>query len=160
MTTGGDGYDLLKLCVEQGESFDVILLDENMQRMNGSTAATILRGREAKNGKTRIPIIMTTANTCPHDIAKYFAVGVDGIVCKPINMRALGESLLCYFKFKADAAGAATIKVAAISMAHADPAAHTLVGSTTKESTEFDRSKNVHFKDCVMFGDLQIFLKK
>jgi hypothetical protein len=46
VTTGEDGQDMVRLLVNQNMRFDVVLLDENMRHMNGSTATIELRKHE------------------------------------------------------------------------------------------------------------------
>lgn len=76
------------------EQFDLILMDCQMPEMDGYQATRALRELEAggkvlsRNGG-RLPIYALTANTAPEDRAKCESVGMDGLLCKPIDVAAL-----------------------------------------------------------------------
>jgi signal transduction histidine kinase/ActR/RegA family two-component response regulator len=73
--------------------FDLILMDIQMPRMDGLTAARTIRAREAELGRPRTPIIALTANAMPHQVEEYVAAGMDGFVPKPIDLRTLYEAI-------------------------------------------------------------------
>ena len=77
---------------EDGE-WDVILMDVQMPKMDGPTAARAIREQEAATGQARTPIIALTANVMAHQLAEYFAAGMDGHVAKPIEAARLFEAL-------------------------------------------------------------------
>jgi CheY-like chemotaxis protein len=58
--TGEDGEDLVELMITKGKRFDIVLLDENMRRMNGSAATLLLRKHESANGLPSTPVLVTT----------------------------------------------------------------------------------------------------
>jgi len=64
-----------------------------MPVMDGLTAATLIRQREAATGRRRTPIIALTANAMSHQVQQYLAVGMDGHVAKPIEVSALYRAL-------------------------------------------------------------------
>ena len=92
-----DGQDIMDLCINNGQRFDMILVDENMRHMNGSAAIEHLRRHEKTMGLQPTPVIVTTANTSSQDMARYSECGMDGILAKPINMRQLPVALEDYF---------------------------------------------------------------
>ena len=68
-------------------SYDLVLMDVQMPRMDGLAATRAIRGGEG--GNALIPIIALTANVLPDQIAFYRASGMDDHVGKPINPREL-----------------------------------------------------------------------
>ena len=77
---------------EDGE-WDVILMDVQMPKMDGPTAARAIREQERATGRARTPIIALTANVMSHQLAEYMAAGMDGHVAKPIEAARLFEAL-------------------------------------------------------------------
>jgi signal transduction histidine kinase/ActR/RegA family two-component response regulator len=77
---------------EDGE-WDVILMDVQMPVMDGITATSIIRNREADLDRARTPIIALTANAMSHQVDQYMTAGMDGHVAKPIQAAELFEAL-------------------------------------------------------------------
>ncbi len=77
---------------EDGD-WDVILMDVQMPKMDGPTAARAIREQELATGRPRTPIIALTANVMSHQLAEYLAAGMDGHVAKPIEAARLFEAL-------------------------------------------------------------------
>jgi PAS domain S-box-containing protein len=73
--------------------WDVILMDVQMPKMDGPTAARAIRELELSTGRARTPIIALTANVMSHQLAEYMAAGMDGHVAKPIEAARLFEAL-------------------------------------------------------------------
>jgi CheY-like chemotaxis protein len=73
--------------------WDVILMDVQMPKMDGPTAARAIRAQELDSGRSRTPIIALTANVMSHQLAEYIAAGMDGHVAKPIEAGRLFEAL-------------------------------------------------------------------
>ena len=69
--------------------WDLILMDMQMPRMDGLTAARIIRERERAAGRARTPIIALTANAMTDQVAAYLDAGMDGFVAKPIEVGQL-----------------------------------------------------------------------
>jgi two-component system, sensor histidine kinase and response regulator len=74
------------------EKFDVILMDEQMPRMNGIEALHAIREREQEFGRA-VVIALTGYNTDP-DRERLMGVGFDGVIGKPFRMSSLQELLL------------------------------------------------------------------
>lgn len=91
LTTAEDGSQALELFRAQG--FDVILMDMQMPVMDGLTAVQEIRREEASHARPRTPIIMLTANVLPEHVAAGAEAGADGHLAKPLNVRALFESI-------------------------------------------------------------------
>lgn len=73
--------------------FDVILMDVQMPELDGPGATEIIRRKEVGSGRRRTPIIGLTANAMSHQVEQYLAVGMDGVVTKPIDITKLFEAL-------------------------------------------------------------------
>ncbi|CAN5266855.1 hypothetical protein BH11PSE2_BH11PSE2_05560 [soil metagenome] len=71
------------------EAWDLILMDAQMPEVDGATATKIIREREQACGRSRTPIIALTANAMAHQVDEYRAVGMDGVVAKPIEIGRL-----------------------------------------------------------------------
>jgi CheY-like chemotaxis protein len=72
------------------ESFDVILMDIQMPKLDGLSAAR--RIREAENGR-RTPIVALTAHAFDHEHAQCLASGMDAVLTKPFTGAALDNTL-------------------------------------------------------------------
>jgi CheY-like chemotaxis protein len=85
VTTANDGalgVEAVKIC-----AYDLIFMDIQMPVMDGVEATGVIR---ALGGPvSRIPIIAMTANALSHQRAEYLAVGMDGVVPKPLSPAAL-----------------------------------------------------------------------
>ncbi len=73
--------------------WDLILMDVQMPEMDGPSAASAIRAREAAQGRRRTPILALTANVMTHQVGEYLNAGMDGHVAKPIQLRALLEAM-------------------------------------------------------------------
>ncbi|MCY7294616.1 ATP-binding protein [Alteromonas sp. a30] len=70
---------------------DLILMDIQMPIMNGEEACMII-----KKSFPTIPIIALTANVLEQDVRRYYQLGFDGHVSKPIDMKKLYSALNKY----------------------------------------------------------------
>ena len=82
-----DGQDIIdQFRAAPAGSFDLILMDIMMPKMNGYEATQAIRSMSDRpDGKT-IPIVAMTANAFAEDIAAAHAVGMNGHLAKPIDM--------------------------------------------------------------------------
>ena len=94
----GDGLEALKACEE--ERFDLILMDENMPRLNGLAAMKAIRAYEHSRGLPQTPVIAVTANVMRGDRERFLAEGMDGFVGKPINLEELGSYFRTYLRME------------------------------------------------------------
>ena len=92
---GAAGVDVIS--VENGaeavdeaarSEFDLILMDMQMPVMDGLTAISAIRRREARSGR-RTPIYTLTANAMPEHAEASARAGADGHVTKPITAERL-----------------------------------------------------------------------
>ncbi|HEX3406572.1 MAG TPA: response regulator [Caulobacteraceae bacterium] len=67
--------------------YDLIFMDIQMPVMDGVEATRRIRALPAP--KNQVPIVATTANVMPEQLASYRANGIDGVVAKPISPAAL-----------------------------------------------------------------------
>ena len=73
------------------EPFDIVLLDLRMPEMDGYEAARAIR---AAHGEDRQPkIYALTANVFPEDRGRCTAVGMDGILTKPLDFKELFDTI-------------------------------------------------------------------
>jgi PAS domain S-box-containing protein len=70
-------------------TWDVILMDMHMPVMDGLEATRTIRSEEVALNRDRTPILALTANAMPHQVAECLANGMDALVAKPIDVRAL-----------------------------------------------------------------------
>ncbi len=105
----GDGVDAVAAW-ESGD-WDVILMDEQMPRMDGPTATRFIREREVEATPAAVPrSSRSPPNAMTHQVKDYFAAGMDGFVAKPIQIERLFaalEAALCVAPHRAEHAGAA-----------------------------------------------------
>jgi PAS domain S-box-containing protein len=91
VTLVDDGAEALEAL--DRESFDLVLMDIQMPRLDGMETVKIMRDRECAQGLTRTPVIALTANVMSHQVSAYRDAGFDGIVPKPIDIRQLLDTL-------------------------------------------------------------------
>ena len=87
----GDGAEAVELAA--AERFDVILMDVNMPRMTGLTAARVLRQRELSFGVERVTILAMPATTEGEDGPACAEAGMDGFLEKPFSLTQLKAAL-------------------------------------------------------------------
>jgi CheY-like chemotaxis protein len=87
VTVVNDGLEAVKAWAPG--RFDLCLMDISMPVMDGVTALQKIRGLEAKNSITEMPIVAVTANAMAHQVAEYMVAGFDACVAKPVSMKDL-----------------------------------------------------------------------
>lgn len=70
-------------------AWDLVLMDIQMPVMDGVAAVRAIRASECEQRLAKTPIIAVTANAMAHHRAEYLAAGMDAVVPKPIELRAL-----------------------------------------------------------------------
>lgn len=78
--------------------YDIILMDENMPRMNGLEAAKIMLRTEREENRLHTPIIAVTANALHGDRELFIEAGMDGFLSKPVDKDALAVLFEQYLK--------------------------------------------------------------
>ncbi|MDQ8179258.1 ATP-binding protein [Pelagicoccus sp. SDUM812005] len=84
-----DGVHALEVC--EKDTFDLILLDCQMPRMDGYEFAR--RYREAEREGERTPIVALTANALQGDRELCFAAGMDAYLTKPLRRASLKSTI-------------------------------------------------------------------
>jgi two-component system, sensor histidine kinase and response regulator len=74
------------------ETFDLILMDVQMQEMDGFEATAVIRKEEESTGK-HLPIVAMTAHAMEGDRARCLAAGMDGYIAKPIHAKDLIDAI-------------------------------------------------------------------
>jgi len=77
-----------------GESFDVVLMDIQMPRVSGVEATRRIRNAIEPGINPSIPVIALTAHAMAGDRERYLASGMDAYLSKPVDMQALGETIV------------------------------------------------------------------
>lgn len=113
----GNGEEALEAL--QRQSFDVILLDEEMPVMSGTQALRVIRGREQGHAHSMV-IALTGYNTEP-DRDRLLRAGFDSVIGKPFRLDAL--SAILQGSLQKDTLGPAT----SASLAHSESAADDLL---------------------------------
>jgi signal transduction histidine kinase/CheY-like chemotaxis protein len=75
------------------DRFHIVLMDMQMPELDGLTATTQFRAREAASGAPRTPIIMLTANAMDEHVRASLEAGADRHISKPIHAAELIEAI-------------------------------------------------------------------
>lgn len=81
-----DGVEALQRCREQ--SFDLVVTDINMPRMDGHALA-----RQLRDDGNPVPVIGATANATAEERERCLASGMQGYLSKPIDIARLRKAL-------------------------------------------------------------------
>ena len=89
--TADDGVEALA-AIER-ETFDIVLMDCQMPRLDGYETTQSIRQREQLKGLLHIPIIAMTAYAMTGDRERCLAAGMDDYLAKPVNPSVLENKL-------------------------------------------------------------------
>ena len=90
-TLAGNGREALDFL--QKDSFDLVLMDIQMPKLDGIETTKRIRAREAGQRVRRTPILALTANTLVEDRYACFEAGMDGFLVKPLDREKLADAL-------------------------------------------------------------------
>lgn len=76
--------------LQQGHPVDLIVLDVMMPRMGGPETMTAI---QARWGASAPPVVFLTANAQSEEIARYRALGGEGVLTKPFDPLTLPHDL-------------------------------------------------------------------
>ncbi|WP_116473875.1 ATP-binding protein [Zobellella maritima] len=86
-----DGESAIAITAQQ--SFDVILMDMHLPRMDGITVSRHIHDHPGQLNKDT-PIIAITASVMPGDIKRYLDAGLQAVVAKPVHQQKLRQALM------------------------------------------------------------------
>lgn len=90
VSTAADGIEALAAL--ERDSFDVVLMDEEMPRMNGLDATRTIRKMEIPTGR-HLRIVGFTGNATSEDERRCLNAGMDAFVAKPVPMEKLYQAV-------------------------------------------------------------------
>jgi signal transduction histidine kinase/CheY-like chemotaxis protein/HPt (histidine-containing phosphotransfer) domain-containing protein len=90
VTTAADGIEALAAL--ERNSFDVILMDEEMPRMNGLDATRAIRKMETSTAR-HLRIVGFTGNATDEDARRCLNAGMDAFIAKPVHMDKLYQAV-------------------------------------------------------------------
>ncbi len=125
VTVANDGTEALSLTAKR--SFDLILMDMHMPKMDGIEATRRIRAAEAEaNPRRHTPIVAMTANASDHDRDLCTRAGMDDFRSKPISLKTMQSVFLLYGTLETEPAPAAVATPPAVDKPVARPAAEAI----------------------------------
>ncbi|HVN02517.1 MAG TPA: EAL domain-containing protein [Caulobacteraceae bacterium] len=91
VTCVADGREAVEAMA--GETFDLVLMDASMPRMDGYDATREIRLAEQVAGRRRTPIVALTAHVVGSAADRWRESGMDGMLSKPFTLAALADQL-------------------------------------------------------------------
>lgn len=89
--TAEDGLDALERL--RRRTYDVVLMDISMPRMDGLTALRAFRRWEDDHAVPRTPVVMVTSHDRPEDRLSSLSAGADEHVGKPVGIAPIMAAL-------------------------------------------------------------------
>ncbi|MCP5066980.1 MAG: response regulator [bacterium] len=82
----------------QNRTYDIVLMDMQMPRMDGYEATRAIRQWEEESGTGHLPIIALTASALAHEQDRSLEAGCDTHLSKPVSKKVLLESIAQHTK--------------------------------------------------------------
>jgi signal transduction histidine kinase/ActR/RegA family two-component response regulator len=89
-----DGLEAIEM--HANNKYDLILMDENMPKMNGIEAVKKIREIEKRSNLKMVPIVAVTANALSGDRERFLEVGMNDYLAKPYHEEDIEKILLKY----------------------------------------------------------------
>jgi CheY-like chemotaxis protein len=89
-----NGAEAVNLFSQASTPYDMILMDCEMPEMDGYDATRVIRTLEQEQNRPPTPIVALTAHAMKEHQDRCFAVGMNGHLSKPIEMRTLRDKLV------------------------------------------------------------------
>ena len=90
------GREALERLMTDYQAYDLVLMDCEMPVMNGFEATRAFRQQESKLHRVRKPVVALTAHVLREERQKARATGMDDVLSKPLEYRALEAVLERY----------------------------------------------------------------
>lgn len=95
-TIASNGVEALELF--KSDTFDMVLMDEQMPQMNGNEATANILAYERESGISHVPIVALTANVIKGSRERSIQNGYDAFLGKPIVIKEIEQLFERYFK--------------------------------------------------------------
>lgn len=95
---GEEAVEIYKRMQAWRDPFDLILMDENMPKMNGTEAAEIISRLEKEHSYTHIPIIGISGDATEEQRKRAIASGMDDCIFKPVSVKKISEIFAQFVK--------------------------------------------------------------
>ena len=92
VTESADGQDGVHAA--ETRQYHLILMDISMPKLDGATAAKMIRSGNGPNAET--PIVALTAHALPDDVARFREAGMADVITKPLSSERLRAVLAQY----------------------------------------------------------------
>ena len=96
---GEEALRTLHRKADEGEEFDLVLMDINMPIMDGYMATQIIRENDQYD---HLPVIALSALVLENEVDKMFKSGVNGYLQKPVNLGQLYHALYLFLSHESD----------------------------------------------------------
>ena len=102
VTRTADGEETVNAFAQNPpDTFDMILMDIMMPRMNGYEATAAIRAIRERPDARSIPIIAMTANAFAEDVQASLEAGMNGHLAKPIVLEEVVRTIAAHLARKA-----------------------------------------------------------
>lgn len=94
VTHAADGQEVVEIFAANPKgTFDIILMDIMMPKLNGYEAAKVIRAMSDRPDAKKIPIVAMTANAFAEDVRQSVDAGMNAHLSKPIVMEEVTKTI-------------------------------------------------------------------